>query len=653
MTETTVRTTRLTLLGFLGVLVLAWFCYRPALGGAFLLDDIPTLGGLAHVEDTRTASDYVLAGANGPTGRPLALLTFALQADQFDNGPTAFLRVNVLIHLLNAALLVWCLFQLALLMAVGRDRAILIAACAAGLWLLLPLLATSSLLVVQRMTTLSASFSLLGLGGYLAIRRTIDNKPRASLVAMAAVLAISTLLAALAKESGLLLPLLILVIEATVLMRPARVEERTWRAWKLIVLGLPSIAVFVYLASRASYPEWMLARRDFNGWERALTEAQVLWVYVQNAVIGLPGRLGIFQTEFVVSRSLFEFRTLFAVCAWLALLIAAIVWRRQRPLFSLAVLWFLAGHVIESTVLPLELYFEHRNYLPMIGPVFSLCATLLLRSDQALRVGAATISLLFFLNAFLLHDFASMWGKPSVSSRYWASRYPDSSRAVTNLATYQLLEEGPQSTIRTIRQFTAAHPEFAYLGIQELNISCLFAMESDREQIVAELERGLPGATFTYTAGTMLSQLFSTTTAVDCGRITPATVKRIAIRLQQNARYVNDPFYNQFHHKLLAGIARFQGDQAATIANLEQAISHWPTSELNMMMVTTLAGAGDFSGADTFINNAMLEKPLNPFKALAWQRDLEGLRAYVRELEKYVLQQQADDKTQGTETVTE
>jgi hypothetical protein len=394
----------------------------------------------------------------------------------------------------------------------------------------------------------------------------------------------------------------------------------------------------------------MEARRDFNAWERLLTETQILWVYLQNAVVGLPGNLGIFQTEYTVSRSLFEIRTLIAATAWVALLISAIVWRRRQPLFAFAVLWFLAGHVIESTVLSLELYFEHRNYLPMMGPVFALCAFLLRRSGQALRAGVAAISILILVNAYLLYSFASLWGEPSASSRYWALKYPESSRAATNLATYQLVEE---SALRTIRQYTAAHPQFAYLGIQELNISCLFGMESGRDQIVAELERSLPGATFTYTAGTMLSQLFSTTTAVDCGQITPATVKRIANQLQQSARYVNDPLYSQFHHKLLASIARFQGDQAASIDNLEKAISYRPSSELNMMMVTSLAGDGDFSGANTFINNAMLEKPMNPFKALAWQRDLEGLRAYVRELEKYVLQEQADDTTQGTETVTE
>jgi len=650
MTGVSVTTTRLTLLGFFVVLVTAWFCYQPALSGAFVLDDIPNLGGLANIEDLRTASDFVLSGASGPLGRPLPLLTFALQADQFENGPPAFLKVNIWIHLLNGILLAWCLYQLALLMTVARERAILVAISAASVWLLMPLLATSTLLVVQRMTTLSALFSLLGLGGYLTVRRNIEQTPRKSLIAMTAILAVSTILAAFSKESGLLLPMYVLVIEATVLARPGSIEQRNWRIWKFFVLVMPCIAVFAYLASYLSYPEWVEARKGFDSWERLLTEAQILWVYIQKAVIGPPSRLGIFQTEIPVSRSLFEIKTLIAVSAWLALLVAAIVWRRRWPLFALAVFWYFAGHVVESTVLPLELYFEHRNYLPIIGPIFALCAFLLLRSGRALRIGVAAISVIVVVNACLLYIFASIWGEPSASSRYWASKYPDSSRAVTRMATYQLTEEGPQSTIGTIRQFTAAHPEHAYLRIQELNISCLFGMDLDREQIVAELERELPGVDFTYTAGTMLSELLSTSTAIDCRQVTPATVEKLAIRLQQNPRYINDPSYGQFHHKLLAGIARHQGDSAATIANLEKAISYGYTSELNMMMVTALAGGGDFSGAENFINNAMLDKPMNPLKAFAWQRDLEGLRTYIHELEKYMLQEQADDTTQGVET---
>ena len=54
-----------------------------------------------------------------------------------------------------------------------------------------------------------------------------------------------------------------------------------------------------------------------------------------------------------------------------------------------------------------------------------------------------------------------------------------------------------------------------------------------------------------------------------------------------------------------------------------------------MMMVTLLAGAGDYAGADAFIDDAMQQAPRNLLRAAAWRRDLQKLRAYVRELERY------------------
>ncbi|MDH3551943.1 MAG: hypothetical protein OER22_04950, partial [Gammaproteobacteria bacterium] len=173
MTGTRISTSKLSLIGFIILLALAWFCYRPALDGDFQLDDMAHLAGLASVNDARTATDFVLTGSNSPLGRQLAMLTFALQADDFAAGAGGFLRVNVFIHLFNALLLAWCLYQLAITQAVDRQKAVLIATSAAGLWVLLPLNATASLLVVQRMTTLSAMFSLAGLGSYLAVRGSI------------------------------------------------------------------------------------------------------------------------------------------------------------------------------------------------------------------------------------------------------------------------------------------------------------------------------------------------------------------------------------------------------------------------------------------------------------------------------------------------
>ena len=639
----------LGLAGFLIVLLLAWLCYAPSFSGDFQLDDIAHLAPLTQVEDAQSLADYVLEGSNSPLGRPLAMLTFGLQANEIDAGADAFLRVNVLIHLLNAMLLAWCLYQLAMMQGLASQKAILVATSAASLWLLLPLNATASLLVVQRMTTLSAMFTLVGLGGYLAIRNNIAMQPRNAIIAMTAVLVLSTLLAALSKESGMLLPTFVLVLESTLLRRPDRIAQRHWRFWKAIVLVLPSVAILLYLASRASYPEWMQERRDFNGWQRLLTESEILWLYLKRAAIGLPGQLGIFQSEFPIARSVLEVKALIAASAWLILATAAIVWRRSRPLFAFAVLWFLAGHLVESTVLPLELYFEHRNYLPIIGPIFALCALLVSRTNTVARAAIVVIPTVLIMNAYFLYVFASMWGEASPAARYWALRYPDSVRAATSLGRYQLTEEGPQRTIETLRRFASEYPEHAYLRIPELNLICQYAPDAQLAPLITDIEHALANAAFTYTAGSMLSQLFSTSIQGRC-EIGPDSVKRLAAALQKNDRYANDPYYSQFHHKLLAGIARYQGDHANALAHLRTAISYWHTPELNMMMVTALAGAGDFQGAGDFINNAMLDKPLNPLKALKWQRGLNELRAYVQELEKQTRQDQAEEVNNSTET---
>lgn len=635
MIKARLTTTHLSILGFCLVLLLAWFSYRPALSGVFQLDDVGNLGGLARVEDSASAIDFVISGASGPLGRPLALLSFALQADSWEQGASAFLTVNVLIHLLNALLLAGCLYWLALQSGVERQKSVLVASVAAGVWVILPLLATASLLVVQRMTTLSALFTLLGLGGYLFARRQINAKPARALAGMSVSLTAGTLLAAFAKESGLLLPVFILVLETTVLERPSGVVVWQWRLWRSLFLLLPLIAIVAYLASQIAYPDWIVARRDFDAWERLLSEAHILWLYLRKALLGIPAELGIYQNPPQISRSLFDPLTMLACISWLSLAAMSVIWRRRYPLLALAVLWYLGGHLIESTVIPLELYFEHRNYLPIIGPVFALCSWLLLGSTRRRNVALLILPVFVLVSAFFLHTFASLWGEPSRSSRYWAMQYPQSTRAVSTMATYQLGEEGPQRTLQTIDQFVIAYPQHAYLRIQELNLRCLFAPSQDHGLVLAELERELPDVEFTYTAGTMLSQLFDTVASGQCNGVGADTVEHLAKVLYGNRRYANDPNYGQFHFKLLAGISRQQGEYAESLENLRVAISHRPSSELNMMMVTALGGAGDFVAAREFIDRAEKQRPGNFLQALAWQRDLDGLRAYLHELERY------------------
>ena len=186
------------------------------------------------------------------------------------------------------------------------------ATAAASLWVLMPLLVTASLLIVQRMNTLSAMFMLLGLNGYLYSRARIGIRPKQALAGMSASLIAGTVLATLCKESGLLLPALILVLEETVLERPGSVRVRDWRIYAWTFLILPLVLLLVYLASWLDYPDHLVASRGFNAWERFMTEGRILWVYLAKAVVGIPGQLGIYQESQAVSRSLASPETILA-----------------------------------------------------------------------------------------------------------------------------------------------------------------------------------------------------------------------------------------------------------------------------------------------------------------------------------------------------
>jgi tetratricopeptide (TPR) repeat protein len=623
----------MVLIGFGAVLVFAWLCYAPAISGAFQLDDYTNLGGLAKVEDTHSAIDFISSGIAGPTGRPLALASFALQADEWRQGPSALLRVNILIHLANAILLAVSLYQLSLQRSVARHESALVAVVAASLWVLMPLLATASLLIVQRMTTLSAMFMLLGLCGYLYARAQIEREPKWALLSMSVSVITGTVLATFCKESGLLLPILVLVLETTVLERPGGVKDRDWRTWQLIFLVAPLALLLLYLVTWISYPDELIARRGFTAWERLITENRILWVYLSKAIVGIPSQLGIYQYPPMVSRSLFDPATLLSCFAWLALLIFSIMRRRRYPLFAVSVLWYLGGHVLESTVVPLELYFEHRNYMPVIGPLFGLASFLVLSPARRNLVPRALVLVLGLVNAWFLYSFSSLSGQPSIAARYWANVYPESRRAVTSVAMYRLEEEGLLPAVQTIESFVTAKPEYAHMRLLQLNLLCQYAPKQDQRWVLDRLERDLPAVGYVRTAPLMLFELLNTTSRRSCNAVDAETVASLATVLRDNPRYESEPSFNRDYHKLLAEIAHRRGQYEEEIDHLRRALTYWPTSNLNAKMVRALIDADDFDRAREFINESRDLAPANPIMAMRWQRDLESLHKYVREKE--------------------
>jgi len=616
------------------LLVLGWFLYRPALSGAFLLDDASNLGDLSTVTDVGSAMNFVLSGTAGPLGRPLALATFAPQASHWDSSAAPFLSVNVLIHLLNGLLLYVFVRQLARELRTEHDDAEFLALVTAALWLVLPLLASSTLMIVQRMTTLSATFVLVGLNGYLFARRSIESRPNASLGGMSAALVFGTLLAVLTKENGALLPVLVLVMEMTLLAPPRQLPKLRWQAWSSAFLLAPTLLIVIFLISQASYSDNIVMRRDFTALERLLTESRILWDYAINAFVARPGRFGPFHDAYPVARALLEPVTLIAAVSWLLLIVGAIIARRRYCIAAFAVLWFVAGHLLESTTYPLELYFEHRNYVPIIGPVFALAYAATSIKGTYVKYARGAMLLYLLVNIGVLLSVTSLWGKPLQAASYWHAQRPNSVRAATTLATRQLTEMGPGVAMITLQEFATRYPEHTYIRIPELTLACKVMPDQDHSAIVERVNTDLRSVAFSFTAGTMLDQLLTTVATGNCSSVGLAEVKSLAEALLSNASYAHSNGHRRLHSILMAKIARLSGDAEATLEHLAQASDFGHGDDLNMMTVTTLVAESRFEEAREHIKSALERLPWQPLRRYNSGNKLDQLSKYVNEAER-------------------
>src|SRR5690606_17359807 len=100
--------------------------------------------------------------------------------------------------------------------------------------------------------------------------------------------------------------------------------------------------------------------------------------------------------------------------------------RRRQPALSFAIAWFLAGHALESTIFPLELVYEHRNYLPAVGPLlaFAWYAAVLPRTNRQRSFVTGVALVWVALLAFVTHGRAQQWSDPITLAAVEVANHP-------------------------------------------------------------------------------------------------------------------------------------------------------------------------------------------------------------------------------------
>lgn len=612
---------------FILALIACALAYAPGLTGSLHFDDPHNLGGLAQVQDLTSALDFATLGNAGPLGRPLSLLSFAAQAYAWPTAPDVFLYTNICLHLLNGCLLIAMLLLLGRAnKAISRQSAYL-AIIAGTLWLLLPIHVSSTLMIVQRMNLLAGTFTLLGICAYLYCRQGIYQRPTLALFGMTASIGLGTILAALSKENGALLPTLILVTELTLLNRPANITRKAWLTWGGLILLPPTLLIAGYLAMRLDYNDATVAMRGYTVGERILTQAHILWQYLFNSFIPTPGLIGPFHDDQTLYRNWLAPLSLIATGSWILIITAAIFLRRKAPLFSFAVMWYLVGHSLESTSIPLELYFEHRNYLPLIGPVYAITAGFFQLPARLKSFISLGISGYLLLLALVLHSMTTTWGNPPLAAEMWAINKPDSPRALSYLVEHLQKDGYHSAALRSLKRFIAEHPEAGGTRLQALALSCTVHPGGASKEQVATLEEQLKRNRFQHGMIEQLEIIRGLIKDGRCPSLQPQAIYRLTSKLAENPNYQANNVTHHNLHILMAMSGFDTKDLALTMHHLEQALAIYFNLDTLVLITKTLESAGLTQQAQEFLQQADAHRPSNPLQARTWDRQLAALHS--------------------------
>jgi len=420
------------LLALLAVVVI--LIYADTLTTPFIFDDLINIKNNPHIRvPALSFENLAWAGFNSPEGRrPVANISFAL--NYYFNGfnLVGYHVVNILVHL-ACGIFLYFLAQATLQTPALRlryEKFGWIPFFTAFIWLVHPLQTQSVAYIVQRMNSMAAMFYVLSMLFYVRFR--LSKAPRAKWPLLAGCV-IAAFLAFGTKEITATLPLFIILYEWYFFQElSAQWAKRNF----LLLGGVFLLFILIALIYLDYNPIAKILRgygtRDFTPLQRVLTESRVVIFYISLLLWPNPSRLNL-DHDFALSYSLLNpATTLMAITVIIGLIAFAILIARKEPLLSFGILWFFGNLVIESSIIGLELVFEHRNYLPSMFAILAIVCLAFRYLKHALPAAIA-LSLVGALFCMWTLERNKVWADEITLYRDSAAKSPGKARPHNNL----------------------------------------------------------------------------------------------------------------------------------------------------------------------------------------------------------------------------
>lgn len=586
--------------GLYALLFFTFYLYQQAFHGPFVFDDIPNLSPLRYfggVTSWQSALYFIFGGDSGPLGRPLSLATFLINDNAWPSNPEGFKYTNALIHLVNVVLVYLVGRELARLLAVKADRQELFALLAAAIWAVHPIHVSAVTFVIQRMTLLSSLFELLVI--FVFIRGRPSWSWALDVVPAGAIIAFFALLGVLSKETAVSVVFFVAVIE--VLFFQHLVGTR-----RLVggVLGLGAICIVGYMVYGAAVADVAWSRRNFTLGQRLITEARVTADYAINFFMPRPSRFSLFNDDYRVSQSVFsDWSAAVSVIGWSVVIVLGWFCRNKYKIVTLAIFWFLSGHILESTILPLELYFDHRNYLPVLGTCWLVAffITNMPRAVPAFLLASVVVALMAFVSSSVL----KVWTSESMMARIWGQEHPASPRAQQMLVRDLIAAGDSSGAVGVTKQVLSVDPENLHLLLQKLILECLTDSEIQLGEYLMPMER------YRYSTGVKdgLNSLQTLAVSGGCPPVGAVELRQIYDAFLKNPSYGDGDTVAFFQFKL-AELAERERDLNRAMQHLDLAYAANPTNiQFPLMQFGWLLSAGLLDDAERYLKIAAQTNP--------------------------------------------
>ena len=459
-------------------LILTALILWPGLSGPYIYDDHKNLAPL--LEEEASYKTAIFENKAGPFGRGFTMATFAF--NHWLKGeliPYDLKLTNLLLHLFNGCLLYWLLYFL-LKIKFNNKKSNTYALLITVFWLLNPVNTGVVFYVIQRATLLSMAFMLVSCLVYVYLRSR-ERQFNLYTLFLLFICIISWILGILSKENAILLPFIILCIELCFF---DKFEIDKLNKNNMITISFIIIStLFITIAALYNSGYLDYSERKFTLAERLYTQPVVISLYLQEILLPQSVDVSLYRNDDLqIRKTIWNFASISSLLLIIILITFSCLSLKSNKYkyIGAGILIYFTGHLIESTIFPLELFFRHRNYFPSFG----LYLTLILLIDRVLTTERIRKIFLFvsILYCLLLTSFsfvqAKVWSSYDLILLNAIEKHPDAMGGYLTIIGELLNRKDLSSSLSISSSIILARPEYSLpIKIQRFYAYCKLATD--------------------------------------------------------------------------------------------------------------------------------------------------------------------------------